>query len=80
MNAKIVARFTREGRTNGTNIYEGDSLAEAKRAAAKALGYKDIRSAYSYTSSNQYQEEALFFCRRRDSYRDDFDVVEIVVP
>ena len=63
---------------DGKTLYSGPSHAAAKKAAAEALGYRRIESAYSYTSQNQHGEDGVFFCRRRDAASDDYDAVCIV--
>lgn len=76
--ATYTATFTREGSRIGRTIYSGPSHAAAKRAAAEALGYRRIESAYSYASTNQHGEDGVFYCRRPDAGGEDFDVVCVV--
>lgn len=57
-------------------ILEG-SRAEARRAAATQLGYRNIRSAYSYTSETENGNDAEFFVRRVDASKEDFACVRI---
>lgn len=69
--------FVRNGRSSGDVVYEGPSKAKARKAAADALGYRDIRSAYEYTSTTREGDEGVFYCRRKESHREDFDAAII---
>ena len=48
-----------------TELYRGPSRAAAQRACAAALRYRDLRSAYAWTSTTETGDEAEFFARRR---------------
>lgn len=43
--------FIKKGQRHGRTLYTGESRAQARKAAAEALGYRDIRSAYEYTGT-----------------------------
>ncbi len=74
---RYKTKFVRKGERHGKTVYDGPSLAKARNAAAYALGYGDIRSAYEYTATTQDGEEGVFYCRRKEAHRDDFDVAII---
>jgi diketogulonate reductase-like aldo/keto reductase len=63
---------------DGKTLYSGPSHAAAKKAAAEALGYRRIESAYSYKAESKHGEDGVFFCRRRDADNEDYDAVCIV--
>lgn len=46
-------------------IYRGPSRADARRACAVELGYRDLRSAATWTGETETGEDAEFFARRR---------------
>ena len=69
--------FIKTGQRHGRTIYTGESRAQARKAAADALGYRDLRSAYDYTSTTQDGEDGVFYCRRKESRGEDFDVAII---
>lgn len=68
----------KKGENARRTLYEGPSPAAAKRAAARWLGYKRVASAYTYTSPTSDGHYGVFYCRRRDAARNDFDVAVIV--
>lgn len=73
-----IATYVSTDPAREREIYRGPSHADAKRACAAALGYRDLRSAYSYTSEDHHGDDAVFFCRQRDSHRDDYACAKIV--
>lgn len=77
--ATYTVKFCRQGRGYlSETLYTGPSRGEAGRAAAKALGYSRISSAYTYTAPTREGDDAVFYCRKADASKEDFDVVYIV--
>jgi hypothetical protein len=76
--AMYAVHFVRKGQRHYSRTVECASYAQAKRVAAEMLSYRDIRSAYSYTSQTKDGDDAEFFCRRKDSHDEDFDCAIIV--
>lgn len=73
-----TVRFSKEGRGYlSEKLYEGSSRGAAGRAAAQALGYKRITSAFTYTGTTRNGLEAVFYCRKPDASKLDFDVAYI---
>jgi hypothetical protein len=68
-----TTEFVQVGDRFGELVYQGKSRSKARKAAAAALGYKDIRSAYEYTSTTQDGNDGVFYCRRKEAHRGDFD-------
>jgi hypothetical protein len=73
----ITATYSPAGSNARKTIYTGTSMTEARRACAAALGYRDLRSAYSYTSTTPEGHEE-FFCRRKEASNEDYACACIV--
>mgnify|MGYP003350120596 CR=1 FL=1 len=70
--------YIERGARHRSRSVRAHSLAEVRRLIEAWLGYRDWRSAYEYTAPSKYGEDAVFYCRRKDSYGEDFNCVEVV--
>lgn len=70
--------FARRGSLTSRILYTGPSKTEARRSAADALGYRDLRSAYEYTGDTKDGDQGVFYCRRKEAAKEDYDVAIIV--
>jgi len=67
--------YTKRGEKYPSEVETVPTMGQARKVAARMLGYRDIRSAFEYTATTSAGAEGIFYCRRGRAGQDIFDIV-----